>query len=176
MGNVFGPKQALRSIGVVGASIFLTFFAFTYSVPGWVEIFAADYIESQAQERIDASIDSIRPPESGSALARIAQSMYEQNEAQIEELKSNLRNKIHEQWAAALATVRDLDCACRAKWEDWFESGFNTNIALLQAANEQISRLFTRPTWMLQRSLNATSEYLPVAMPQSSCCCYLCLF
>ena len=138
MDNAVLQKLSLRSIGVVGAAIFLTFFAFTYSVPGWVETFAADYIESEAQERIDTSIEVIRPPESDSALARLAQSMYEKNEAQIEQSKSNLKNKIHEQWAAALAAIRNLDCECREKWEDWFESGFNTNIALLQAANEQI--------------------------------------
>jgi len=66
-------KLSLRSIGVVGTAIFLTFFAFTYSVPGWVETYAADYIETEAQERIDVSIDAIRPPESENALARLAQ-------------------------------------------------------------------------------------------------------
>lgn len=147
MDNSTLKTLSLRSIGVIGAAIFLTFFAFTYSVPGWVEDFAADYIESQAQERIDTSIDSIRPPESDGALARLAQSMYERNEAKIEQSKANLKSKVHEQWAAALATVRDLDCECREKWEDWFESGFNTNIVLLQAANEQISS-FIHSTYM----------------------------
>ena len=140
-------KLSLRSIGVIGAAIFLTFFAFTYSVPGWLEAFAADYIESEAQRRIDASIDAMRPPESNGALARLAQSMYEKNEAQIEQQKTNLRNNVHEQWATALAAIRNLDCECREKWENWFESGFNTNIVLLQAANAQISE-FIHATYM----------------------------
>lgn len=152
MDNTVLQKLSLRSVGVIGAAIFLTFFAFTYATPGWVETFAADYIESEAQERINASIDAIRPPQSESALGRLAQSMYEKNEAQIEQLKLNLKNNIHEQWAAALAAVRNLDCECREKWEDWFESGFNTNIALLQAANEQIST-FIHSTYM-----NVTTE------------------
>ncbi len=147
MDNAVLQKLSMRSIGVVGAAIFLTFFAFTYSVPGWVETFAADYIESEAQKRIDASIDAIQPPESDSALAKLAQSMYEKNEAQIERAKTNLRNKVHEQWAAALAAIRDLDCECRKQWEDWFESGLNSNIALLQAANERISD-FIQSTYM----------------------------
>lgn len=147
MDNTLLQKASLRSIGIIGAAIFLTFFAFTYSVPGWVEAFAADYIESEAQERIDATIDGIRPPESENVLARLAQSMYEKNEAQIDQLKTNLKDNIHEQWAAAIAAVRDLDCECREKWEDWFESGFNTNIVLLQAANEQISN-FIHSTYM----------------------------
>jgi hypothetical protein len=147
MDNTALQKLSLRATGIVGAAIFVTFFAFTYAVPGWVETFAADYIESKAQERIDASIDAMRPPESESALARLAQSMYEKNEVQIEQMKANLKNNVHRQWAEALAAVRDLDCECREKWEDWFESGFNTNIALLQAANEQISK-FIHSTYM----------------------------
>lgn len=147
MDNTILKKLMLRSAGAIGAAVFLTFFAFTYSVPGWVEAFAAEYIESKAQERIDASIDAIQPPESDSALARLAQSMYEENQARIEHLKSNLRNRVHAQWAAALAKVRNLDCECREKWEDWFESGFNTNIALLQSANDQISN-FIHSTYM----------------------------
>ena len=139
MKNSLMQKLTLRSIGVVGAAIFLTFFAFTYSVPGWVETFAADYIESKAQERIDTSIDAIQLPESDNALVRIAQSMYEENEAKIEQLRSMLKEKVHEQWATALAEVRNLDCECRQKWENWFEGGFSTGIALSQASNEQIS-------------------------------------
>ena len=140
-------KLSLRLIGVIGAAIFLTFFAFTYSVPSWVETFAADYIESEAQERIDTSIDAIRPPESEGALARLAQSLYEKNEAQIEQHKANLKNRVHEQWATALAAIRDLDCECREQWEGRFERGFKTDIVLLHAANEQISN-FIHSTYM----------------------------
>ncbi len=141
MDQTSAKRISLRLVGVIGAAIYLAFFALTYWTPESVEVFAADYIESEAQKRIDNTIDAVRPPDSDSALGRLAQSMYERNEAQIEQAKTNLKNKIHEQWATALAAVRELDCECRQKWEDWFESGFNTNIALLQAANEQISRL-----------------------------------
>ena len=147
MNNTVLQKLILRSIGALGAAIFSSFLLLTYSTPGWVEDVAADYIESQARERIDDSIDLVRPPESESALGRLAQSMYEKNETQINQIKTDLRDKVHQQWAAALAMVRDLDCECREKWENWFESGFNTNIALLQAANQQVSR-FIHSTYM----------------------------
>ena len=147
MDNNVLQKLSLRLIGVIGAGIFLTVFAFTYSVPGWVETFATDYIESKAQERIDASIDAIQLPESDSALARLAQSMYEKNEAKVEQLKSDLKNRVHEQWANALSEIRNLDCECRKAWEDWFESGLNTDIALLQAAKERVSG-FVHSTYM----------------------------
>lgn len=138
MDNTVLQKLSLRSIGVIGAAIFTTFFAFTYSVPGWVEEFAADYIESEAEKRVDSSIERIRPPESDGALAKLAQSIYGKNKAQIEQAKANLRYKIYEQWAAALALIRDLDCECRQKYADIFESGFKADIALLQAANDRI--------------------------------------
>ena len=138
MNNTVPQRLSLRSIGIVGAAIFATFFTFTHSVPGWVEQFATDYIESEAEKRIGHTIDAIRPPESDRALARLAQSMYEKNEAQIDQLRANLRTKVHEQWAAALALIRDLDCECRKKHADLFESGFKTDIALLQAANDRI--------------------------------------
>ena len=137
----------MRTIGVLGTVIFTAFFALTYSTPEWVEEFAAAYIESEAEARIDATIDAIRPPESDSALGRLAQSMYEKNQAQIRELKSNLKNLVHEQWAAALAQIRDLDCECRKQWEEFFASGFETNIALLQAANDRIVS-FIQSTYM----------------------------
>jgi len=101
--NVAVQKLSLRSVGIVGAVIFATFFALTYSVPGWVEVLAADYIETEAKKRVDGTIDAIRPPESDNALARIAQSMFEQNEAKINQLKSDLKNRVHEQWVASLA-------------------------------------------------------------------------
>lgn len=138
LNNTVVQRLTLRSIGVIGTAIFATFFALTYSVPGWVEDFAADYIESEAEKRIDSAIDVLRPPESDSALARLAQSMYEKNEARIEQAKTNLRHKVHEQWAAAIAAIRDLDCECRQKYADMFESGFQTDIVLLQAANDRI--------------------------------------
>lgn len=147
MDSSFLQQLSLRSVGVVGAAIFLTFFAFTYSVPGWVESFAADYIESEARERIDASVDAVRPPESDNALARLAQSMYESNEARIEQLKADLKNRVHEQWATAIAAIRNLDCECRKKWEEWYEDGLNSDLALLQAANERITN-FIHSTYM----------------------------
>lgn len=138
MKNFALQKLSLRSIGTIGATIFVAFFTLTYSVPSWIEDFAAEYIEGQAAKRIDDTIDAIRPPESESALGRLAQSLYEKNEERIQQAKSNLKNDVHEQWAAALASVRDLDCECRQKYTQMYEEGFRTDISLLQAANDRI--------------------------------------
>ena len=131
----------LRAVGALGSALFLTFFALTFSVPGWVETFAADYIESEARARIDSSIDAVRPPETGGALATLAASIVEQNEVQILKFKDDLKNRVYEQWADSIAAIRNLDCECRQKWEDWYELRLNANVAVLQVTNEQASRL-----------------------------------
>ena len=140
-------RLTLRAIGIVGAVMFLSVFALTFAVPGWVEDFAADYIEAEARERIEQRIDSIRLPEDGSALSRLAESMLERNADRIEQLRAQLKNRVHEQWASALARVRDLDCECRREWEKWFEDSFRSELALLDAANAQISS-FIHATYM----------------------------
>ena len=131
----------LRLLGVLGAVLFTTFFTFTYSVPGWVEEVAAEYIEAEARKYVDTTIDSAQLPASDSALGRLAQSLHERNEARIEQMKSDLKNRVYEKWADAIAQVRDLDCECRQKWEDWLEGGLIANIASLDSANQQVSRL-----------------------------------
>lgn len=143
MQSTLFQKLALRSIGVFGAGIFATFFALTFSAPEWVEQFAADYIEAEAESRIDSTIDALRPPSSESALGRFAESLYQSNEAQIDRLKTNLKSSIREQWAAALVSVRDMDCECRQNWE----RGVESNITLLQLANEKVVH-FIHATYM----------------------------
>ena len=129
----------LRSIGIAGAAMFSFFFVLTYATPTWVEEYASDYIEGEAIERVDNSIDAIQVPESDNALARLAQSFYEKNEAQIEAHREQLRENVHKSMAAALAEIRDLDCECRAKTEEWLKEGFETDIRFLQATNELIA-------------------------------------
>ncbi|MEL6871108.1 MAG: hypothetical protein AAFO81_15010 [Pseudomonadota bacterium] len=132
-------RLVLRIIGVIGAVIFTAFFALTYSVPQWVETFAADYIDRKAQARIDGMIDAIKPMESETALARLSQYLYDKNEAKIEHSKTLLRDRVHEQWASALADITDMDCACRQQWAKEFESWFQSDIRLLRAANDKIA-------------------------------------
>ncbi|MEM7430427.1 MAG: hypothetical protein AAF351_00680 [Pseudomonadota bacterium] len=134
-------KITLSIIGATGAAIFLMFFMFTYSVPGWVEEAAADYIESEARARIESQIESVSLPGADTALGRLASAVVEANQDRIDEFRANLENRVHEKWAAAIAEVRDLDCECRQRWEEWLSSGWRQNIQLLEAANEQVSRL-----------------------------------
>lgn len=142
MNRTFWQKLTLRFLGILGTGIFATFFVLTWSIPEWVEQAAADYIEAQAESRIDSAIDALGPS-SESTLGRFAQSLYESNEAQIDRLKTRLKDSVHEQWTSALVSVRDRECECRQNWE----TGVSSNITLLQMANDQIVR-FIHVTYM----------------------------
>ena len=138
---------SLRVVGLAGAGTFAFFFALTFSVPGWVEGFAADFIEGVVSKEIDQTINGLKAPDGENALSKLAQKLQSQNEEPIAKLKQDLREKVHEKMASALAQIRDLDCECRKKWEDAFKHGFESNIALSQAVNEKIID-FVQSTYM----------------------------
>lgn len=123
------------------------FFALTFSIPGWVEDFAAEFIEGEVSEEIDQTIDALKAPESKGALAKLARKVQSQNEEKIVKLKLSLKDNVHQRMARALAQIRALDCECRKKWEGAFKDGFESNIALLQAANDKIID-FVQSTYM----------------------------
>jgi hypothetical protein len=140
-------KACLRSVGVAGTAIFATVFAFTYSVPGWVETFASDFIESEVTKEIDSRIDSFEVAAGDSAVSQLAAALYQQNQREIERLKEALKVGVHEKTATVLAQIRDLDCECRDKYAQLLKSGFQFDIALLQAANDRIVE-FIQATYM----------------------------
>ena len=144
---MFAKTLSLRTIGIVGATVFLYFFSLTYYVPGWVETFAKGFIEAEVEKRVDSRIDSIQPPKGEGSLAKFANILYEQNQEQIDSLKESLKAKTHKKMAAALAEVRNLDCQCREKWAAVLEQGFESDIAVLQAANDKIVR-FVQASYM----------------------------
>ena len=50
-------QTLLRAVGLAGTVTFAVFFTFTFSVPDWVESFAADFIESEVTGEIDRTIE-----------------------------------------------------------------------------------------------------------------------
>lgn len=138
------PSRSLQRIflGIVslsGVAVFAFFFALTFHTPAWVEEFAADFIEKKVSKRVDTAIDSVQPPAGTGALSRAASAIYAKNEEKIEQYRESLRQKVHERMADAIAEVRDLDCDCRDKWAMWLKQGTETEIRLLQKANQGIT-------------------------------------
>ena len=128
----------MRLVGLIGVSIFGTFFSFTYAIPDWVERFAADFIEGKVHDKIDESIDALQPPEGQGMLASFAKALYSDNQSRIEAIREKLRLEVHEHMADAIAKIRDLDCECRDKWAEFYKKGFEFELNLLQTANDQL--------------------------------------
>jgi hypothetical protein len=129
---------SLRIVGLFGTLIFTTFFAFTYSIPGWVENVAADFIKHEVEAQIDSRIDGFEFSASDSTLSQVASTLYQKNQQDIDRLKAALKNGAHEKMADALTQIRDLDCECRDKYAKILATGFEFDIALLQLANDSI--------------------------------------
>jgi len=124
--------------GLLGTTLFATFFAFTYAIPGWVETVAAAFIEREVAEQVDSRIDDFEVSAGDSAVSQLAAALYQQNEREVARLKDALKAGVHEQMASVLAEIRDLDCECRDKYAQLFEGGLQFDIALLQAANDRV--------------------------------------
>lgn len=133
------PRNAiLGALGSLGAAVFMFFFVLTFHAPASVERYAADFIGQEVSKQIDQAVDSLGPPGDEQALSRMASALYERNEQEIERRRELLRNRIHERMPEALARIRDLDCACRARWAEWAESRHDARIQLLQQANRAL--------------------------------------
>lgn len=128
----------LRTVGFAGAALFALVFYLTYSTPDWVERAAAGFIEAELRQTLDDAIDAIQPGKGDGALARAAGALLKGNEARLETLKDQLKNRVHETMADALARIRDLDCECRNHYAEAFRRGFEVDMALLQAANDRL--------------------------------------
>jgi hypothetical protein len=108
-------RWTLRIAGTIGFSIFAAFFALTFAVPQWVEDFATDYLEAEVIGQVDASIDAAGPPRGQDVLSRAAAELYQRNERDILELKSDIKARSRELLALSLVAVRDPACECRVR-------------------------------------------------------------
>lgn len=129
----------LRLAGILGAALFGFFFVLTFSTPKWVERYAVEFIETRVSERVNARIEGLQPESGKSVASRIAESLYRQNEAALEQMKQQFKNGVRETWAAALAEVRDLDCECREKWLNALESGTQSHFQSLETVRERLT-------------------------------------
>jgi hypothetical protein len=130
-------RWGLRIAGLAGFAIFLFFFVLTWRTPQWVETFARDYIEEQAQERLHAEIRAIAPAP-GEGLQELAAAIYESNALRIDALKARLESRARDLFLIALDQVRDLDCKCRAAIEQRWTRMNAAQLASLVTDNQRV--------------------------------------
>ena len=131
-------QLTLRLAGIAGAALFAFFFALTYHTPEWVEGVAADYLEAEVAEKVEASIDSLDAPQGEDALSRYAAHLMKQNEARIAALKNSLKAEARARLAACIAEIRGMTAEQRARLQDWLESGALVQIGSLQFENSRL--------------------------------------
>lgn len=131
-------RYALRIIGVLGALVFGAIFYLTYGVPGYVEEIGKAFIRDQILDETNARIEGLGSERKDGKLVAFAQTLYRQNQAQIEAVQQQLRSKAHERLADVVTQMRDLDCACRAKYAQMYKEGFEFRLASLQSVNEKL--------------------------------------
>lgn len=131
-------KIILRIFGLVGVGLFATFFYFTYSIPGYVEEVGKDFIKSQIQTKTNERIDDLKLNHGDGKLAKLAGKLYEKNQQKIDALKGQLKNKSHERLAVIIAEMRNLDCECRRVYAEKIKQGYESQLSLLENANERL--------------------------------------
>jgi hypothetical protein len=131
-------RWVLRIAGALGLAVFGFFFFLTFHAPEWVESFAKDFIAQKTLERVDASIDAIRPPQGDSRLEKLAADLYQRNATEIDRLKVQLKDRSRDLFLQALDQVRNLDCQCRQRVERWWTDMNAGRLVALVTDNERI--------------------------------------
>ena len=78
-------------------------------------------------EKVNSGIDAYRPGPSEGLAARLAQDLYQQNQAEIDELRQQFKHGVRDTWASALAEVRDLSFEFRKLWLVAVEGGTSSH-------------------------------------------------
>ncbi len=140
-------KIGLRSIGILGSLVFGMLLYFTFSVPGYVEEIGKEFIKNQIEKETNQRIENFTTASKDNDLIKLAEKLYQGNQEEIDTLKRKIKDKVHEQMASVVAEMRDLDCECRQKHADMYESGFEFKIGALQLTDEKLKD-FMRTKYM----------------------------
>jgi predicted phage tail protein len=133
-------KILLRIISLIGVILFGTVFYFTYQTPEYVEEIGKEFIKSKVQQKTNNFIEGATNivENSDSTLAKYAEKLLEKNQAQIENIKSQLKNNANEKIADIIAEMRDLSCECRNKYAAYIKNKFQLNLVSLEAASTSL--------------------------------------
>ena len=131
-------KTFLRAFGLIGAIVFGVFFSFTYGVPGYVEEIAKEFIEQQVEKEVNEKLDAADRVIENKTLSKLAGALLKKNAEDIAAIRKNLKDGLHEKIAESIAKMRDLNCECRKKYENYIKAGMKYQIFSMEKANEQL--------------------------------------
>jgi hypothetical protein len=134
-------KALLRIWGILGISIFVPLFAFTFADPQLIEKSGKSFIEWKLNSEAEQKIDSISIPKRTkmeTLLGEKAAKLRVQTENQLEEIKRQLRADVPAILAAEISRLRNLDCECRKKLEVAIKESMISSIVSLEVAKSKI--------------------------------------
>lgn len=129
----------LRSIAAIGLLLFGSAFAAVISRPEVVERAVTGFIEREAAHEVRTRIERWESSAGHSSIETLAKTLREHNLAEQRRLRKALAERVDEQWARAIAEVRDLSCTCRERIAELLRNGMVDQIQLLSSAEAQLN-------------------------------------
>lgn len=124
-------NSLLKSIGIIGVIFFAPLFVLTFSDPHAIENAGKFFVESRLTEETKQKIDAISLPRTTQLELLLGVKAKEHRE-NVDSKLNDLKRKLHEDLplvlAREIAKLRNLDCACRHKWEQQIRNSMELKI------------------------------------------------
>ncbi len=143
-------KITLRLFSFFGILLFAPLFVITFLDASLIEKSTSGFIEWKIGNEANQKIEAIQIPKSSKLeqlLGDRAKEILAKTDADIEQIKSQLKAELPAILANELAKLRNLDCECRKKWEKKFEAGFLSQLSPLEIQRQHLIE-FSRAKYM----------------------------
>ena len=134
-------KLALRLIGLAGMAVFGLAFALTFVSPIHVERAARGFVESEIRRHVEGILGIADNAVGETRVGRLAAAPADRFGEKIAALREEVASGLNERIAAEVARLQDLDCVCRALLQQGLDAATEAEIARLESAGPQLSRL-----------------------------------
>jgi hypothetical protein len=134
-------KITLRLFSFLGIFLFAPLFIATFLDASLIEKSASGFIEWKISDEANQKIDAIQIPKSSKLeklLGGKADEMLAKTEADIKQIKSQLKAELPSMLANELAKLHNLDCECRKKWGKRIEAGFLSQLSSLDIQRQRL--------------------------------------
>lgn len=131
----------LRTLGALGALVFVPLFSFTFADPQLIEISARSFVEWKLTLETNEKVDSVRLPKASKLekmLGNEAEKLHQKAEEKLAGLKLQLKQDIPEILASQIAKMRNLNCECRKKWQKRIQENIEFKILSLEQAKSKL--------------------------------------
>jgi hypothetical protein len=127
-------RNAVLSIGAIGALVFGVLFVMTWTHPLLLESGLREVARIEVERRVGAKVDAL----SDSRIAGFARSALAKVDADIARREEELRRDVPGQVARVIADMLDADCECRRRLEASMRASADAEIGRLGDVRERL--------------------------------------